>query len=344
MNIKNKKIMPQAFTWFLLMSVFSLFIFACSSYTSSKAKLKEEANVSALNLNFPDFNADSALLFVKKQLAFGPRIPNSKAQKECALYLQKHMQLYAPKVEVQEFSMPNWEGNHLKGYNIIASFNPENKNRLLLAAHWDSRPYADHDPEVKNHKTPIPGANDGASGVAVLMEVARLLAQQTPHIGVDIIFFDLEDVGTPEWANSTQEDTWCLGSQYWAQHSHTPTYTAKYGILLDMVACHNPNFTKEGTSMYYAPDIMNEIWRIAGQLGYGQAFPSQLTGAILDDHLYVNKLASIPMIDIIHYDPNSKSGFFPYWHTIKDDIEQVNPQTMEMVGELLMTVIFNQAK
>lgn len=343
MNIKKYKPMPQAFTWFLLMSVFSLFIIACSGYTSKKAKSTDEVKTEALNLDYPDFNSDSAMVFLKKQLDFGPRVPNSKAQKQCADYLQGQMKLYAHKVETQEFIMKDWQGTNLKGYNIISSFNPEQESRILLAAHWDSRPYADHDPDEKNHKKAIPGANDGASGVAVLMEVARLLAQKSPDLGIDIVFFDLEDVGTPEWANSSDENTWCLGSQYWSEHPHTPTYNAKYGILLDMVACKKPNFTKEGTSMYFAPDIMNNVWSIAGQLGYGQAFSSQITPAILDDHLYVNKSASIPMIDIIHHEPASQTGFFPYWHTLNDNIDQVEPKTMEMVGEVVMAVIFNQA-
>ncbi|MEG1499289.1 MAG: M28 family peptidase [Bacteroidales bacterium] len=341
----QRNIMPQAGIWFLVMTLFCLTFYACSRQITSKNLVnnREETMV-----KHPPFEADSAMKFAIKQVSFGPRIPNSEAQKKCADYLKKQLEAYAPLVQIQEFTASRWDGVRLKGYNIIASFNLDQPERILLAAHWDSRPYADNDPNPDNHKKPIDGANDGASGVAVLMEAARVFYQKNPAIGVDIIFFDLEDSGCPSWAKESQnqdsqeEYTWCLGSQYWAENPHIPAYNAKYGILLDMVGVFNPYFTKEATSMYYASDIMNKVWNTASILGYGSVFSDQRSGGMIDDHLFINKITGIPMIDIIHYQDSDGHGFFKHWHTVSDNLENLSPQSMKIVGEVILNTIYNE--
>jgi Zn-dependent M28 family amino/carboxypeptidase len=298
----------------------------------------EEGN-SIQNNRHIEFNADSAYLFVLEQCHFGYRTPESKASQQCAEYLVKKFKNYNAEITEQNFSATLWNGKSAKGKNIIASYNVENANRIMLSAHWDSRATADHDPNPANWNKPIAGANDGASGVAVLLELARLLASNESKIGVDIVLFDLEDQGTPENEKHSSENTWCLGSQYWAKNPHKAFYKPQYGILLDMVGCNNPLFTKEGTSMYYCSGVMNTIWNKAKQMGYGGVFSDEETGSILDDHYYINLMAKIPTIDIIQYDRTTESHFFPHWHTVNDTPENVNKETMQIVGNVLVGLI-----
>jgi len=286
----------------------------------------------------PAFSADSAYRYTAEQVAFGPRIPGSKAWRECADYLAAQMRRWCDTVVLQDFRTPLWDGSTVPGRNIIASLNPLASKRVLLAAHWDSRRWADHDPDANQQHSPVPGANDGASGVATLMEMARVMSQMPPSVGVDFIFFDVEDQGIPEWAERYEDDTWCKGSQYWAEHPHTPYYTAIYGVLLDMVGTEKPRFTKEQISLRYAPNIMNKYWAAAAALGYDHVFINQQTDPILDDHLYVNQMAGIPMIDIVQNSPGI--SFFPYWHTLQDDLSHVDRNTLQMMGTVLLKTIY----
>ena len=241
------------------------------------------------NIISADFNVDSAYIYIAQQVALGPRVPNTPAHKACADYLIEKMHGFCDTLIVQDFTVKAYNGTLLNGKNIIGSFRPELTSRILLGAHWDSRPYADHDPNPANRRTPIDGANDGASGIGVLMEIARQLSLKNPEIGVDIIFFDVEDYGAPQDdENSYQGEFWCLGSQYWAKNQHIQNYKARYGILLDMVGGKNAVFTREGTSNYFAPDILNKVWNIAMKLGYTAYFKNIETPPITDDHLYIN--------------------------------------------------------
>lgn len=289
----------------------------------------------------PTFNADSAYHYVKTQCDFGPRTPMSQAAQKCGDYLINFMQQYADTVYIQHFNSTLWDGTPVKGRNIIASFNPESSERVLLAAHWDSRNWADEDPDSTKHKQAISGANDGASGVGVLMEIARVYRQKPNTQGLDIIFFDLEDQGTPSWAETDVEDQtdWCLGSQHWSKNTHYPFYNASYGILLDMVGYTNLRFTKEGQSMHYASSIMNKVWEIAASKGYSNIFVNENTYPIMDDHHWVNLYAKIPMIDIVQNDPTC--SFFPYWHTMQDDISKISKESLRIVGEVCLTTIFS---
>lgn len=314
----------------------TLLLTACHHQSPSSSSPSPSVDYSLVAV--PNFLSDSALQFVKDQIAFGPRTPGSTAHMRCASYLVNKMRQWCDTVLVQEFTTTLWDGSSAKGKNIIASINPSNTHRILLAAHWDSRLWADHDSDPANHHTPIPGANDGASGVATLMEMARTMSAQRPNVGIDIIFFDIEDQGIPEWADTYADNTWCKGSQHWAQHPHTPYYTALYGVLFDMVGSRNPRFTKEEVSRQYASSTLDKFWNVAEALGYGNVFQNQKTPPILDDHMYINQIIGIPTIDIVQ---NTEGcNFFPFWHTVEDDLDVIDPEAMKKVATVTMKTIY----
>lgn len=297
----------------------------------------------------PTFNADSAYAFVKAQTDFGPRVPGSEAHGRCADWLVDKLMGYADTVIVQDFRTRIFNNKGMDGKNIVASFNPQAGKRIVLCAHWDSRPFADHDPDEANWNRPIDGANDGASGVGVLLECARCFHEQplNEKLGVDIILFDLEDYG-PRQDQSEQyyddrRNHWALGSQYWASHPHTPGYQASFGILLDMVGNSNPNFMKEYYSQGYAAWLSNKVWRIAQNLGYHEHFVNELGDPISDDHLPMNEIAGIPTIDIIDLRPESSSQCFPEtWHTLQDNLENIDKKSLAMVGNVLNHTVYQE--
>jgi hypothetical protein len=212
----------------------------------------------------------------------------------------------------------------------------------LLCSHWDSRPFADNDPDTTMHRTPIDGANDGASGVGILLEIARQLKIAPSAIGVDILLVDGEDYGAPQNAGFTGTDDWALGSQYWSRYPHVPAYSARYGILLDMVGAENAVFSMEASSMYYAPDIAQKVWNIGTSIGYSDYFSTERTNAITDDHVYINQLRQIPTIDIIQHDQSTQSGFYQYWHTMKDNMAGISKPTLMAVGQTVLTAVRNE--
>jgi len=306
---------------YTLLFIILIFSYKCKT-DNHKTEIIEKENVTTKSIEIPSFNDDSAYKFVEKQVSFGPRVPGTKASDECANYLSKTLDNYGASVIVQKTNVRVWDGKVLPVKNIIGSWLPKNKNRIMLCSHWDSRPYSDWDEDINNHNKPIDGANDGASGVGVLLEVARNLSLLDPNIGIDIIFFDVEDYGKPKSQQSRNIiDDWALGSQYWAKNNHIPGYYAKYGILLDMVGGENPTFYREGYSMQYAKNIVNKVWDIAYNLGYGDYFSQEISHHITDDHYYINVIAGIPTIDIIHQDKSSQTGFFKHWHTQGDNIK-----------------------
>lgn len=306
---------------------------------SSKVTEDSEATDAKKSITAADFNADSAYNFVDEQVKFGPRVTNSKAHEKCAAWLEHTLKKYTQYVYIQPFNAKAWDGTLLNCKNIIASFNPKSATRILLVSHWDSRPYADNDPDSTFHRTPIDGANDGASGVGVLLEIARQLRILPVSVGVDLLLLDAEDYGAPQDANYGGSDDWALGSQYWSRNPHVQDYTAKYGVLLDMVGGENAVFTLEGTTMYYAPDIAQHIWNIGVSLGYSSYFSSDRTNAITDDHVYINQIRRIPTIDIIQHDQSTSSGFYRYWHTVNDNMENISKPTLKAVGQTLLTAI-----
>lgn len=314
-----------------------LFLAGCDS---DKKKNSGEATQQALK-EAPAFNADSAYAFIAEQVAFGPRVPNSPEHRKALGYLQQQLEQCGAKVRLQSFEAEAYDGTLLSLTNIIASFAPEKKKRILLAAHWDSRHIADKDSTDKNQ--PIDGANDGASGVGVLLEVARLLgsAESQPNVGIDIILFDGEDYGRPHDDPVYDGRQWyCLGSQYWAKNKHQANYFAYYGILLDMVGAKNAVFPLEGASKRLAPSVQKKVWTIANQLGYSKYFKFTEGPEIYDDHIPVNLDATIPMVDII--DLRSTTTFFPHHHTHEDTMDKISPATLKAVGQTVVQVLYQE--
>lgn len=286
------------------------------------------------------FDADSAYSFVKAQCDFGARVPNTEAHRRCGDYLVAKLQGYGANVIVQEPVLTAYDGTKLNARNIIGEFVPDATRRLLLLAHWDCRPWADCDPDSKNHRKPVMGANDGASGVGVLLEIARLLQQRLPNVGVDILFVDAEDWGDSEGVSASPDDSWALGTQYWTANPHRIGYRPMFAILLDMVGARGSVFSREYFSMHYAPAVVNEVWKVAARSGYGSYFVNRDGGAITDDHVFVNR-AGIPAIDIIAMDPTSENGFFPQWHTIDDTMQHIDQATLKAVGQTLTNLIYS---
>lgn len=295
------------------------------------------------------FNADSAYQFCQQQCDFGPRVMNSEAHERCAQWIAQKFQQYGYEVTLQKADLKGYDGTILKSTNIIAtapSKDSEDKTRLLLCAHWDSRPWADNDPDSANWHKPVMAANDGASGVGVMLELARLLqTHDSLNVAVDFVCFDAEDWGAPQWTNKNDADSWALGAQHWAAsfnaQSSTPNY--QYAILLDMVGGQGAKFYHEAFSLDHARPIVEKVWQAAAAAGYGSFFPSQTGGYVTDDHVPVNEVAHIPCIDIInHYPDCPQSSFGPTWHTINDDMPHLDKNTLQAVGQTLVQVLFSE--
>ncbi|MDO4164312.1 MAG: M28 family peptidase [Bacteroides sp.] len=327
---------------YTLIPLFVLLLVAAVSCSSNKkAATDSEEGIAKTIVNVPAFDADSAWQYVKSQVDFGPRVPNTAAHRACGDYLAAKLEQFGAKVYNQYADLAAYDGNLLKARNIIGSYKPESKKRIVLFSHWDSRPWADQDPDKKNHYTPILGANDGASGVGVLLEIARQLQQQQPELGIDLVFLDAEDYGAHnEYTGQRKEEFWCLGSQYWSRNPHVPGYNARFGILLDMVGGKNATFRYEGISEEYAKNVNRKVWKAAEGLGYGTYFVKEKGNYATDDHVFVNQYARIPTIDIIAYSENH--DFFEHWHTVKDDMDAIDRNTLKAVGQTVMQVIYNE--
>ena len=331
----------------LLFYLFTFLLFSCGNTKKSSAD-----DVVAEPVG-PTFVADSAYLFCQQQCDFGPRTMNSQAHDDCGRWIMQKFASYGLTVTPQQTMLKGYDGTMLRSTNIIASYRPELTDRILLCAHWDSRPWADNDPDEANWHKPVLAANDGASGVAVMLEVARLLNPAPADssrftlrasLGVDFICFDAEDWGTPQWDSSPDRgDTWALGAQYWAANPHVDGYKARYGILLDMVGGQGAQFYQEQQSLQYARSIVDKVWRASQVVGFGSFFPMREGVGITDDHLPVNRVAKIPCIDIIPYYPDcAQSSFGPPWHTVDDDMDHIDRNTLQAVGQTLVQVNYSE--
>jgi len=326
-QFKNKLIVLSGITSVLLIT-------SCGNETEQPNESIVQPIVEVKKTPTPNFNADSAYSFVQAQIDFGPRIPGTPAHAKCADYLSAKLKSYGFEVIIQNGTVTTFDKKKFNLKNIIGSFKPELQSRILLCSHWDTRPWADED--TKDADKPFDSANDGPSGVGVALEVARQVSLANPNIGVDIIYFDLED-----WGTSGDNDSWCLGSQYWSKNLHKPNYYANFGILMDMVGGPNAMFPKEGNSVELASAAVEKVWKAANDIGYGNYFVSQTRHFVgTDDHLPVNK-AGIPCIDIIEYN-QATGGFGEYHHTHKDNMDVIDKNTLKAVGQTLLEVIYSE--
>ncbi|MDE6273266.1 MAG: M28 family peptidase [Muribaculaceae bacterium] len=306
---------------------------ACTSVNagaqSDSAEMNQDASRAAV------FNGDSAYRYVAKQVEFGPRVPNTPAHKLAGDWLASELRRHgAQEVIEQPLTLRAFDGTQLQARNILARYNPDASERILLLAHWDCRPWADEDKDEAKRSLPVDGANDGASGVGVLLEVARQLGLKSPSKGIDILFVDAED-----WGSEGDEDSWALGAQAFAANPPVKGYSAKEAILLDMVGGENATFRREYFSEKAASDLNASLWNIASRLGYSSTFPNQPGSAITDDHVRLIE-TGIPTIDIIEYNP-ANGGFNPRWHTSADTMEGISSITLQAVGDVVMTYLRN---
>lgn len=291
----------------------------------------------------PAFNADSAYAFVQRQVDFGPRVPGTPAHTACADWMVARLKASGAEVIEQTGTVTVYTGQKLPLRNLFARWAPDRKERILLLAHYDTRPMADKDDERKNQ--PIDGANDGGSGVGVLLEIARHLSAKEHGPGVDILFTDVEDHGQPSGAMTLDDnsiDTWALGAQYFAKNPPVPGYQARFGILLDMVGAKDAVFYREAISMQFAPAVVAKVWKTAAALGYGERFVQETKYFVgTDDHVPINRTLRIPTIDIIEYH-EATGAFHPSWHTHDDNMAVIDRGSLNAVGSTVLEVVWKE--
>lgn len=327
----------------LLLLAVTLLAVSCNNRTKST---QTEAYTSPA----PAFCADSAMAYAQRQCDFGPRTMGSEAHEACGQWVADQLRLRGAEVTTQPAVFTLYDGTRVAGYNIIATFRSDSVendsadgSRLMLCAHWDSRPWADNDPDEAHWRTPVLAANDGASGVAVLLELARMFEQKRPSMTVDIVLFDAEDCGTPDFDNpdgADTEHTWCLGSQHWASQPHTSPASVRFAVLLDMVGSEQTVFRKEGFSQRYAPAVLDKVWAAAQRMGHSSLFSFDAGSYVTDDHLPVNG-AGVPCIDLVGGNADG-SGFPATWHTIDDNMQHLSLQTLQGVGETVADVVYSE--
>lgn len=304
-----------------------------------------EATPAPAPVQVPSFSRDSAYAFVARQVAFGPRVPGSPGHQATREWLVAKFKAYGASVTEQSFKVNSPTVGQTRGTNIIAAFNPTYANRVVLAAHWDTRFAADED-DIRPGD-PHDGADDGGSGVGVLLEIARLIGTNPLPIGVDIVLFDAEDQGTSDGPM----ENWCLGAQHWAKNPHVKGYRASYGILLDMVGAKGAVFPKENLSGVFPPDkvraihrLYDSVWAMARGMNHGNLFIDTRASAFTDDHYFVNLHTDIPMIDIIHRPQGSSRGFGPHWHTHDDGMAVIDAGVLGAVGQVVTAYVYNSAR
>lgn len=287
----------------------------------------------------PEFNSEQAYQYIEKQVNFGNRNPGSNGHKACFDYLVSKLKSLTDFVYVQETVLERYDSKKIPIKNIIAQFYPEKEIRLLLYTHYDTRFIADNETDSTLILKGVPGANDGASGTAVLLEIANIVKKTEPDIGIDIILFDAEDQGPKINESLTDLKYWCLGSQYWVNNKVPENYDAKYGICIDLVGLKNTTFMLESHSRHYASYFQKKIWTIAEKSGYEAYFTQNFMGPSFNDHMYVSQEGGIRSLIITGYTYSENYG--KHWHTTKDDLKDIDKNTLEAVGQTLVNVIFN---
>ncbi len=313
------------------------FILVTSCKNDSTTPQTAPGTAKPKTIKVPSFKQDSAFAHIEKQLSFGIRVPGTPSHKACKDWMVSKFKSYGADVIEQDFTANIYNGEKWASTNIIAQFNKEKKKRVILSAHWDSRFIAEMDATKSKRDQPILGADDGGSGTGVLIEIARLIQENPLDLGVDIILWDAEDQGDPSGA---VKNSWCLGSQYWSRKKHNKNYRAKWGINLDMIGAKNPRFGQDDDSKVFAGTLLNKVWTLAQNMGYSDMFVNEETGRLTDDHVYVNRLGQVPMIDIINQPKGSKTGFMGCWHTHCDDISVIDKRSLKVVGQVVTAAIY----
>ncbi len=328
--MKNFKIL------FALIAGLTIALSACKEDKTTKSKSSSTKKTTARkSVKIPTFNGDSAYAYVKKQVEFGPRVTGTKAHRSAQKWFIDKFKSFGAEVEVQKFKAHFANGKTEDAANIIAHFNPGKTKKVIIAAHYDSRYKAEKDPDPKMRDKPIDGADDGASGVGVIFELARLISENPVDLSVDFILFDAEDNGE----SLAGDESWCLGSQYWSKKAAVNNYKADMGVLLDLVGAKGAVFTKEAISKRFAGPVQDVIWNLASNMGYSDLFANIDRGNVDDDHLYVNQIARIPMVDIISI-PDPVKGFGAHHHTHQDNIDIIDKNTLRRVGQVVIAFLY----
>lgn len=315
----------------LLSAMLTILLVACSSKPGAEAASVAEPTDT---IAAPAFNADSARALIAEQCAFGPRVPGTEAHRRCGDRIETLLRQYADTVMVQTAELTTFDGTRLQARNFIAELNPRAEQRVLLVAHWDCRPWADKDPDPAKRQLPVMGANDGASGVAVIIEVLRCLAAARPHIGIDVLLTDVED-----WGESNDDSSWALGTQYWAAHQHRDNYRPIHAILLDMVGGEASVFAPEHFSLQAAPATVRLFWEHGRQVNPA-IFTLERGTAVTDDHVPLQR-AGIRCIDVIGTRADAPYDFVPQWHTTADTLDHISTATLAAVGQALLLFLYS---
>lgn len=312
---------------------------ACSGAAGSTAKTESEASKPVV---LGSFEADSAYIYIVEQVAFGPRVPGTEGHEACGQYLVDRLKQFGADTVIEQRAVVTaFNGDKLPINNIFARYNSDALNRVLLVAHWDTRPWANMEINDENRTLPVPGANDGASGVGVILEIARNLGIKAPECGVDILFTDAEDYGEASgFVNN--DDSWCLGTQYWVENMpYSSVDRPVYGILLDMVGGTDAQFHREVFSHAEAKSPTVKIWSEANTLGFGDVFINKVGGAVIDDHIFLTK-AGIPTTDVIEHVSKATGNFPATWHTLDDDVMHISHKTLDAVGKTVLNVVYKE--
>ena len=324
------------YPWFI---VIICCLAACQSDLDKKISQLQEVELTDSDI---PFNGDSALSFVAKQVDFGPRVPNLPSHSSCANYLTNKLSSYGLTVEVQKAEVDNFRGDSLSLRNIIAQYQPQHKTRIALISHWDTRPYADRETDLAQQKMLPDGANDGGSGTAIMLEIARLTQKADVDLGIDFFFFDGEETGPPEYdAFYVQAmNSYCLGSQYYCEHQLI-AMDQEAGILLDIVGGHEAKFTLEHHSVDQAYNAMLTFWALGHNLGFDQYFIEEKTRFIgNDDHIVLHKCSDVPIFALIEYDA-SRQSYNTHQHKMSDNLGNVSKESLYRVGSTLWHYLTN---
>ncbi len=311
----------------ILFGLLGVILFSCEDDKPKNIEVKTKS------YTVPVFNQDSAYAYIAKQVSFGPRVPGTAAHGQCADWLQNKLKKIGLESRIETFSAKRFDGVDLEGKNVVGVLNPKAKERVFVCAHWDSRFQSDYDTVDKT--SPVMGADDGASGVGVAIEIARTLANEPGfNMGLDIIFFDAEDQGQ----NDGDVNSWGIGAQKWSNRNKG-SYRPKYGILLDMVGAEGARFYQEKYSVQTAPNVVYKIWRTAENLGYGNLFIKQEGRGVVDDHYFINRNTGWPVVDIIHTNNEPGTGFGKHWHTQHDDMDVIDKNILKAVGRVVVKTL-----